>query len=52
MYVNSAHELWEEITKRFSERNGPFEYQIQREINDAKQGNMSVALYFTKLKKL
>lgn len=31
-YVNSAHELWSELTERYGENNGPMSLQLEREI--------------------
>ena len=52
LYANSARELWDELTERFGQSNGPLLYQIQKEIEELYQGNDSVAVYYTKLKKL
>ncbi|KAL2243591.1 UNVERIFIED_CONTAM: hypothetical protein Sindi_0477100, partial [Sesamum indicum] len=52
LYTTSARELWLELEARFGECNGPLLYQIQREIASITQGNQSVVVYFTKLKKL
>lgn len=51
MYVNTAKELWDELKERFGECNGPLLYRIQREISTITQGGMTVAQYYTKLKK-
>ena len=51
LYTNTAKELWDEIGERFGEFNGPLIYQIQREIASISQGTMSVAQYYTKIKK-
>ncbi|KAJ8763880.1 hypothetical protein K2173_003662 [Erythroxylum novogranatense] len=52
IYTNSAHELWSDLVERFGESNGPLLYHLQRQISAASQGTMSVAKYFTSLKKL
>ena len=52
LYANSARELWDELTERFCQSNGPLLYQIQKEIEDLYQGNDSVVVYYAKLKKL
>lgn len=52
LYVCSARELWEEIKGRFGESNGPLLYQLKREISSFTQADMTVIVYFTKLKKL
>jgi len=50
--VNSTQELWDELTERFGESNGPLLYHLEKEIADLYQGNDSVAVYYTKLKRL
>ena len=52
LYTNSTRELWDEPTERFGQSNGPVLYQIQKEIEVLYQGNDSVAMYYTMLKKL
>jgi len=52
LYVNSAKELWDELSERFRESNGPLLYQLEKDIADLYQGGDSVAVYYTKLKKL
>ncbi|KAL2246497.1 UNVERIFIED_CONTAM: hypothetical protein Sindi_2502000 [Sesamum indicum] len=52
LYAASARDLWLELESRFGENSGPLLYQIQREIASISQENMSVAVYFTKLKRL
>ena len=52
LYVNSSQELWDELMERFGESNGPLLYQLEKEISDLYQGNDSVTVYYTKLKKL
>ncbi|KAL2235582.1 uncharacterized protein LOC110012136 [Sesamum indicum] len=52
LYTNSAKDLWTNLETRFGESNGPLLYQIQREITSITQKNSTVAVYFTKLKKL
>jgi len=52
LYVNSSKELWDELVERFGESNGPLLYQLEKEISELFQGNDSVAVYYTKLKKL
>lgn len=51
LYVNTAKELWDELKERYGECNGPLLYHIQREISTITQGRMTVAQYYTKLKK-
>jgi len=52
LYVNSAQELWDEFIGRFGESNGPLLYHLEKEIADLYQGGDSVAVYYTKLKRL
>ncbi len=52
MYASTSKELWCELAEVFGESNGPLEFQLQREITLTKQNNLSVAAYYTKLKKL
>ena len=49
LYVNSAQELWNELTERFGESNGPLLYHLEKEISELYQGSDSVAVYYTKL---
>lgn len=51
LYVNTTKELWDELRERFGECNGPLLYQIQREIYTITQGNLTIAQYYTNLKK-
>ncbi|KAL2226676.1 uncharacterized protein LOC110011893 [Sesamum indicum] len=52
MYVGSSRELWIELEDRYGESNSPLIYQLQREIRQVTEGNMSVIEYYTKLKRL
>ncbi|PWA56620.1 hypothetical protein CTI12_AA416350 [Artemisia annua] len=51
LYADSAYELWKEISERYGQSNGPLIYQIERELSNVTQGNLSVAGYFNKMKK-
>lgn len=51
LYASSAKELWEELNERFGQTNGPLLFQIEKEIALIVQGNDSVVIYCTKLKK-
>jgi len=51
-YVDSAQELRLELTERFGGSNDPLLYQLEKEISELYQGNDSVAVHYTKLKKL
>ncbi|XP_020549768.1 uncharacterized protein LOC110012027 [Sesamum indicum] len=52
LYADSTRDLWVELETRFGDSNGPLLYQIQREIASISQKDMTVAVYFTKLKRL
>lgn len=52
IYANSAKELCNELTERFRQSNGPFLYKVQKEVTKLYQGNDSVAVYYTKMKRL
>ncbi|KAL2240934.1 uncharacterized protein LOC105171280 [Sesamum indicum] len=52
MYVASSRELWLELEAQFGESNSPMIYQLQKEIGQVTQGNMSITEYYTKLKHL
>nr|GFC50547.1 hypothetical protein [Tanacetum cinerariifolium] len=51
LYAQSACELWKEITKRYRQSNGPFIYQLERKLSLITQGNLTIALFFNKLKR-
>jgi len=51
LYVNSAKELWDELTERFGESNGPLLFHLEKEIFELHQGGDPVAVYYTKLKR-
>ena len=34
LYVNSAAQLWGELTDRFGQSNGPLLYQLEKEISE------------------
>nr|XP_028943579.1 uncharacterized protein LOC114819382 [Malus domestica] len=50
MYTNTAAKVWEELRERFSQGNDSRIYQIKRDIVEHRQGQQSVAVYYTKLK--
>lgn len=50
--VDSAKQLWQEIAERYGQSNGPLLFQLKRNLSLLIQGNMSVAEYFNKLKKI
>ncbi|GKA51300.1 hypothetical protein Tco_0744496 [Tanacetum coccineum] len=51
LYVDSDYELWKEIYERYGLSNRPLIYQIERELSNVVQGNLSVAAYFNKMKR-
>ena len=50
LYINSTQKLWDELTERFGESNGPLLYHLEKEISYLYQGSDSMAIYYTKLK--
>ncbi|XP_074345927.1 uncharacterized protein LOC141684724 isoform X3 [Apium graveolens] len=52
MYLNDAHEIWEDLRIRFAQTNIPKLFNLRREIAYLNQGNMSVSSYFTKFRSL
>ncbi|XP_070677941.1 uncharacterized protein [Malus domestica] len=52
LYMTDAHAIWEELHERYSQSNAPRIFQLQRDIASLTQDQLSVAAYYTKLKKL
>lgn len=52
LYSKTAREIWEELEERFGQSNGPQRYHLQKQIRELAQGNMDIAGYYTKLKRL
>jgi len=52
IYANSAKELWCELPERFGQSNGPLLYKVHKEASELCQGNDSMVVYYTKMKKL
>jgi len=52
IFYNTAHEVWEDLQNHFFQSNAPRIFQIEREIACLTQDQMTVAAYYTKLKKL
>ncbi|KAM1349391.1 hypothetical protein ACFX10_003533 [Malus domestica] len=52
LYMTDAHAIWEELRERYSQSNAPRIFQLQRDIASLTQDQLSVAAYYTKLKKL
>lgn len=51
IYTVSGRDLWLEISERFSKCNGPMIYELHWKISLTSQDNVSVFVYFTKLKR-
>ncbi|RVW94271.1 Retrovirus-related Pol polyprotein from transposon TNT 1-94 [Vitis vinifera] len=51
-FFNHAQEVWEDLRDRFSQSNAPRIFQIERDIACLTQDQMTVAAYYTRLKKL
>ncbi|XP_074336363.1 uncharacterized protein LOC141673513 [Apium graveolens] len=52
MYLNDAHEIWEDLRIRFAQTNIPKLFKLRREISYLNQVNMLVTSYFTKFRSL
>jgi hypothetical protein len=52
IYINNCRDMWLSLKERFSPRNGPKTFQLQKSISSLTQDNLSVSSYFTKLKSL
>jgi hypothetical protein len=52
IYLNTAEEIWLDLKERFSQKNGPRIYQIQKSISSLSQENLTISTYYTKLKAL
>ncbi|CAL1392929.1 unnamed protein product [Linum trigynum] len=48
----SAHQIWEELRERFSTGNLPRRYKLRRDITALRQDHLSVAAFYSKLKRL
>jgi hypothetical protein len=51
-YVDSAYKMWGELQEHFSQENVPRIHKLKREISLARQKDLTVAVYYTKLKGL
>ncbi|XP_055835085.1 uncharacterized protein LOC129903559 [Solanum dulcamara] len=51
-YSKTTKQLWEELEERFGQNNGPLLYQLSKDIGELAQGNLDIATYYTKLKRL
>jgi len=52
IYTPTTEQTWQDLSKRFSFGQGTKIYQLQKEIYNLSQGNLSVSAYFTKCKQL
>ncbi|XP_062149799.1 uncharacterized protein LOC133858355 [Alnus glutinosa] len=52
IYINSAEEMWTDLKDRFSQKNGPRIFQLQKAISSHSQQNVFVSEYYTRLKGL
>ncbi|RVW96822.1 putative mitochondrial protein [Vitis vinifera] len=52
IFSTTAQEVWEDLRDRFSQSNIPRIFQIERDIACLTQDQMTVAAYYTRLKKL
>lgn len=52
LYTTSVRSLWKELEDMFGGSNGPRLFQLKREISMLQQGNSSIMICYTKLKKL
>jgi hypothetical protein len=52
IFIESAHEMWNDIKERFSQSNGPRIFQLQKAISALSQNSNSVTSYYTALKGL
>jgi hypothetical protein len=51
-YIDTWHGIWLDLKERFSQKNGPRVFQLQKSISALLQDNSSVSSYFTQLKSL
>jgi hypothetical protein len=52
IFSTTAQEVWEDLRDRFSQSNAPRIFQIERDIACLAQDQLTVAAYYTRLKKL
>ena len=52
IYFSSTNNVWEDLHERFSQSNAPRIFEIQRDIACFKQEQLSISVYYTKLKGL
>ena len=49
IFANSTIEIWQDLHTRFNQQNGPWLFQLKKDLMNLAQGSMSVTAYFTKL---
>ena len=52
IYTPTAAQIWRDLSQKFSFGQGTKIYQLQKEMSNLSQGNLSVSAYFTKCKQL
>ena len=52
IYCKLASEIWVDLKERLSQVNGPYIFQVEKEIHNLVQDTISTATYYTKLKAL
>ena len=52
IYCQTTREMWLELQRPFSQSSGPKIYNLQKEISNISQNQMTVTEYFTRFKKL
>jgi len=52
MFSSTSHDAWQELEQRYSQANGTRIFEVQRALCSIAQNNLSVADYFTEIKKL
>ena len=52
VYEDTTFEIWTELRDRFSQKNGPRIFNLQKQIAELRQGEVSITDVFTQLKLL
>lgn len=52
MFSTTSHEAWKELEQRYGQADGTRIFEVQRELCSIAQNNLSVADYYTEIKKL
>jgi hypothetical protein len=50
IYIENAADVWIDLKERFSQKNGPRIYQLQKSLSSLSQEDLSVGAYFTRIK--